>query len=230
MSRYRTPVRFLAIPAAALLAASSLLVGCAKDDASDKIGPISARFDVLYGADFDWNATQVQYEETIAACMKEKGFEYTPEPMVDDGFASTSAEDWDPVAEAKLNGYWITPASKDDLALQYGMGEPETAWEDDSFWFDDSPNGRYRQNLSDTEQTAYDEAMYGPAIDVEGEEGVEIEWDWRTGGCQGEAFHKVYDDGAGWNGDTTGTVIEEYQEYASDKVDNDPRVRKVIQK
>lgn len=229
MNSRRARARRLTVPGALLLAVSFALVGCSQGTDSAKEGPITSRMNALYGDDSgneQWQAENERYEEIVATCMKEKGFEYTPVKPDDDAFAvqTWSDEDWDPVADAKENGYYITPASKDALIEQYGLGEvtdDEIVDEDPGSWFaDDDPNGAYYRGLSASDQAAYDEALYGPMSDD-----MEAEYDWTTAGCNGEAFHEVYeaqmDD---QEAEQDSTVMDDYYSYADDKLTNDPRV------
>ncbi|MCL2089935.1 MAG: hypothetical protein FWH11_01700 [Micrococcales bacterium] len=235
MNSRLAPAHRLVVPGTLLLAVSFALVGCTQSaDAAAKTGPISARFDALYsGSDDQWRDDNDKVQEIIAACMKEKGFEYIPEPA--DLYQSTetiSAEDWDPVAHAKEYGYFITYGM-----VGYGTDEsedlPEPFIDDSSVWVDENdPNGPYYLSLSESERTAYDEALYGSLSDEEWEAAWEGDGegpDWTTQGCSGEAWHERE---LAWEAEREAeesidsTVMDDYDTYTDDKVANDRRVVK----
>ncbi|MCL2423572.1 MAG: hypothetical protein FWD11_06730 [Micrococcales bacterium] len=223
MNRH-APVRALVVVPALLLAVSCTLVGCAEDKAdTEKIGPVESRIHDVYGAwsEERWYAFSVRAEELIAACMKEKGFEYLPVPP-DMGYQSSTGPDQgtddvddDPVAYAKEHGYGIVPASKAEYQARWGSGEDTPA---------DNPNDAYYEGLSPTQQEAYDEALSGRhPVDEDEYESGSHEYDWTAFGCAGEAQHEV------WDKDETpidDTVIDDYYAYVEDQVANDPRVHK----
>ncbi len=221
-----TAARRLAVPGVMLLAVSFALVGCSKGSDSPKEGPITSRMNALYngdGGNEKMRAENDRHEEIVASCMKEKGFEYTPVKMDDDafGFETYSDEDWDPVAEAKENGYHITPVSKDALIAQYGLGEPtEEEIPEEPMTTDEDPNSAYYSTLSANDQVAYDEALYGVAPD----DGSEYEYDWKTAGCSGEAFHQVYESQIAGQGDEDSTLMDDYYTFTDEKASNDSRV------
>lgn len=234
MNRRAAPARRLFVPGVLLLAASFAFVGCAKGTDA-KTGPISSRWNAVYGDESSWEdqwaSDNARYEEVVARCMKEKGFEYTPVPAgVNGGMTVVGGDDeYDPVAEAKENGYWITPASMDELLMNYGLGDPEDFPEDlvddSGSWFaEGDPNGPYYRSLSASDQAAYDEALYGPPLD-EDDYDAEYEWDWTTAGCSGEASHQVYDLDQTDDSEVDSTVMDDFYTYAEDKITNDSRVR-----
>lgn len=124
-------------------------------------------------------------EELIAQCMTEEGFEYIPASST--GSISFSSDDV------------YQPDSREWVA-QYGYGminypggdeqaEPAEEYVD--------PNQDYISSLSEAEQTAFYEVLYGPPTPAEemNEDGsYEYEYDWTTAGCHGWAQHEMEGD------------------------------------
>ena len=126
-----------------------------------------------------------EVEELVASCMQDEGFDYTP--VENNGGTVYSSDDldveWGTLEFAEQYGYGIStdPWGMEDQT----QPEPETI---------EDPNQEYRDSMSESEQIAYDEALWGPPQDyVEGEEPTE--YDWTTGGCYGAAQHEVYEGG-----------------------------------
>lgn len=179
-------------PALALvtgLAAALLLSGCSSTTTatdSDEASPLTAYLSAMYGGDLDDEQQQARFDEEnkkrqalIAACMTEQGFTYTPDTQ-NSTFTSSAGEEWKPDDRE-----WVA---------QYGYGigtspggqepAPQTEYVD--------PNAEYVASLSESEQAAYSEALYGAMSDPseQPEDGV-FEYDWTKAGCNGEADHEV---------------------------------------
>jgi hypothetical protein len=180
--------------------AIALLTGCSSGtDGSDPTddgtltyedSPLNAYWEKLGGSQdqADADAQMARSEEIVAACMQEEGFEYTP----DDSSSRTSDEEvddgmpeWDSLEFAQQYGYGATTYS-------------EMPTNKDAETYVD-PNADYLATMSESEQQAFYEALYGPQSmseePVEDEEPVEQEYDWTTAGCQGKAQHEVYEEG-----------------------------------
>ncbi|MGY2080093.1 hypothetical protein [Modestobacter sp. SYSU DS0657] len=185
----RTPAVLSALTAGVLL-----LTGCSgSDDAPDdsasevEVGPLGEYMNAVYGGDLSpeeqerrFAEQQEKQEELVAQCMQEQGFEYTPDNQ-SMTFSSGDGTEWEPDDRE-----WVG---------QYGYGavkspfseEPVPAEEE---WVD--PNGDYVASLSESEQAAFYEALYGPQpTEEEMNEEVSYEYDWKTAGCQGAAQHEV---------------------------------------
>lgn len=124
-----------------------------------------------------------EVEELVAACMQDQGFEYTP---VDNTSTMFSQDD-------ELD---VELGSK-EFAEKYGYGMSTDPWgyADDVPQTDDmpeDPNADYVAAMSESEKTAYQEALYGPPQEGTGDEEV-VEYDWTKGGCYGSAQHEVYE-------------------------------------
>lgn len=189
-------------------AAVLLLTGCSgggEDGDKDKgatafewtPGPLDEYSARIYGYSFDQDeqsqeemqaqsdAQNREVEELVASCMQDQGFDYIP----NDTNSGTvfSGDD--------LDVEWGTR----EFAEQYGYGISTDPWGYDDMPVDDGteyvdPNAEYTAAMSESELTAYQEALWGPPQEyVEGEEPTE--YDWTTGGCYGAAQHEVYEMG-----------------------------------
>lgn len=150
--------------------------------------PLSAYFEKLGGSpeDADIQAQAREAEELVAACMQELGFEYQPQDvsqMISQP-EDSDLPDWDSLEFAEQYGYGATTG--EDLS----QAQPSEEWVD--------PNAEYVAAMSEGEQAAYYEALYGKQDEMPAE-GEEIEYDWTTAGCQGEAQHTVYEEGQVWD-------------------------------
>lgn len=181
---------------AAFGATAVVLAGCSSspekgDEAAEQESPLSEYMNAVYGGDLSPEEQQAQFddqnrqvEELVADCMQEEGFEYIPN-TAGGGTISTGEENvWEP--------------DDRDWVSQYGYGAVNWPGRDDTV--DDpgqeyvDPNADYVASLSESEQTAFNEALYGapPDEDEIGEDGS-YEYDWTTAGCYGSAQHEVYE-------------------------------------
>lgn len=216
MSASRTPLplrrlRLLAAATAALL----LLAACGgggeakKSDAVDD-GPLMKYLNAIYEAEGDSEKAMQERgereQEIIATCMKEEGFEYTPVKVdygQDELSMSGSDEDgpeWGSLEFAEQYGFGIVswPGSEEEESEAEAGGEEETEEEPD-------PNYDYYSSLSESEQAAYDQAMYGSSAfeepevtyDENGEEVYEEpeEISMEEQGCTGKAMAEVWKSG-----------------------------------
>ena len=170
-----------------------LLAGCAGPTGGDKLdaekSPLSEYFSALYGdQDEDaWAKQQEEVEELVAACMSDEGFEYIPVPQGQ--FTSTNEDgpEWGTKEFAELNGYGMQQ-SEEELEEMEQQGEEYV-----------DPNQDYVETLSESEQTAFYEVLYGAPSEDMGNSDEPMEYDWTTAGCYGAAQHEVqgeqpYDD------------------------------------
>jgi hypothetical protein len=122
---------------------------------------------------------------------------------------------WDSLEFAEQYGYGATTSQ--DMPMNDGAGEEE--------WVD--PNADYVASMSESEQQAFYEALYGAQtmseepIDEEDAEAQAEEYDWTTAGCQGKAQHEVYEAGQIWSDpefkDLTEAMSELYEDAQSDE-------------
>lgn len=147
-----------------------------------------------YGTDLSPEEQQKKYaeedrkrEELVAQCMKEEGFEYKPN-VQSFSFSEGTAEEWNPDSREWVSQYG------------YGMvnfpGREETDSSNATEYED--PNADYVGTLSESEQAAFYEALYGPTPDEEDmpADGEAVEWDWSAAGCSGWAQHERDGDNA----------------------------------
>ncbi len=166
--------------------------------------------------------------EKIVACMAKEGFDYTPDnpdQTVSFNGADSEGIEWD----------------SDEFVAKYGFGITTQRWEQrvvgsDLVGYDDDqvdyeyvdPNQAYLEGLSEAEQVAFSEALYGNDPGFEWDESLsdeeneaamdEFYQDFTPTGCMNEAY----------NGDNK--VNEFYTEFGDEmeamweSVQNDPRV------
>lgn len=131
------------------------------------------------------DAQNREVEELVATCMQEQGFDYTPN-TANSTTVGTSPEldvEWGTREFAEKYGYGISTDP-------YGTADDPV--DDGSEYVD--PNQEYVESMSESEATAYNEALWGPSVEyVEGEE---TEYDWTQGGCYGAAQHEIFEGGA----------------------------------
>jgi len=172
------------VAALALAACSPASDGDKGDDRPES--PLSAYLSSIWGGDLSTEEQEARYteqqkksEELVAQCMSEEGFDYTPN-IQSVSFSSGNDIEWKPDDRD-----WVT---------QYGYGmvnypgrdEPPT---DQQEYVD--PNQDYVSSLSESEQTAFYEALYGPSpTEEELNEDGSYEYDWTKAGCQGWAQHE----------------------------------------
>ena len=190
----------------ACLIGALALSGCSNDgkkgsDASeDSMGPLYDYFTTLYGNQ-EWNqeeydAQQLKIQELIAECMVKEGFEYTPD--TNNGGVVIDSEgdgpEWGSLEFAEQYGYGMMSWPGQDQ-----INEQQEEYVD--------PNADYVNSLSESEQNAYYETLYGPGVPEEememNEDGsYSYEYDWTKAGCQGQADNEVNGEQSGedaWN-------------------------------
>jgi hypothetical protein len=167
------------------LSACSLFPGAAGSEKLDPTkGPLSEYMSAFYGEqDEEFYAKQAQeIEELVAACMNEEGFEYIPV----DQTQYSSDFDW----EERQTKEWIA-------ANGYGVNLTEEQQEEQNSQYEDfeDPNSEYVESLSESEMTAYYEALWGPQpTEEELNEDGSYEYNWETSGCYGVSQHEVTGD------------------------------------
>lgn len=183
------------LPVVGVLALSLLLLpGCADGtiqpaDAGDE-PPLSPYWSAIGGYSLD-DAVVVEesgsgsaglvYGDLVAACMKEQGFEYWPEPEEP---PASDADDGDEfsIERAEREGYGIVAPYRE---LEYQPVTEETAETD--------PNQYYTSKMSESMFAAYAEALFGP--DWAGGDPEGVDFDWRDGGCDAAARQQIEAEG-----------------------------------
>ncbi|SCX41046.1 hypothetical protein SAMN03159343_1083 [Klenkia marina] len=192
--------RRLTATLAAFGTAAVVLAGCSSspekgdDAAAEQESPLSEYLSAVWGGDLSPEEQQAQYdeqnrqiEETVADCMVEQGFEYVPNTS--NGGSISTSEDvvWEPDDRE-----WVE---------QWGYGAVDNPYNDQPTSEEDEyvdPNADYVESLSESEQTAYYEALNGPQASEEDQAAMEdgtYEYDWTKSGCYGAAQHEVYEEG-----------------------------------
>lgn len=208
--------------------ALALLAGCSSggngpsDDATltYEDSPLAVYWEKIGGEqdEADMEAQMARSEEIVAACMQDEGFEYTPQDNSGMSMSFDEANEdmpaWDSLEFAEQYGYGAT--TSEEMPINQGADEE---------WVD--PNADYVATMSESEQAAFYEALYGaPAFseDATEEEIAESEaqeYDWTTAGCQGKAQHEVYEAGQIWDDpefkDLTEAMSELYEDAQSDE-------------
>lgn len=208
--------------AAALLGGALLLTGCgggasADPEAEEEVGPLGEYFAQMYPeqSEEDMAAQMREVEELTAACMQEQGFDYTPMDT-SQAFGDMTVDedvDYDSEEYVATHGYGMTTWDEEEESAPV-----EEEWVD--------PNEDYVSGMSESEQTAFYEALYGPMDVVEetDPEAEMAEYDWTTAGCSGEAQHEV--DGASVDpfSDPAFSSLQEEMDRMYTSVQDDPAV------
>ena len=206
------------VQSVALFSAALLLAGCAGGTAAPKLdpekSPLTEYWSALYGG-FDeesYAAQSKEQEELVAACMADEGFEYIPVDQsqymsFDDDEVDRDTEEW--VAE---HGYGMqqTPEEIEE------MNEQAEEYVD--------PNQDYVMALSESEQTAYYEVLYGVQSSEPNEDG-EYEYNWEEAGCQGAAQHEVQGE-MPYDNDKYKDLLDEMNSLYED-LQKDPEMKKI---
>lgn len=201
------------------LAAAALLAGCTGGlgggPADDELSPLEKIFNEMSGADMSpedqekmWAEHNKKVEELVAECMQKEGFEYIPN--VDNGGVSIGTDvEWKPDDRE-----WVS---------QWGYGAAKSPGSDDPGgdtieWVD--PNSDYLNGLSESEQNAYWEVLYGPPM--EGDT-IDVEWSWEQNGCYGWAQHEAEGDSpyAMWESEEADAFYAALETYYTDMQNNE---------
>ena len=191
--------------AAVLAAATSLtvLTGCTGRggddgpsqavDVPDATEELDSYLDVIFAVEPGApNPAALRYEEVLAECMAEAGFEYVPDRTAGTGGWSVALGMEGPFPEAEDYGY--------GFSLEGPDGAPPDLWQEAVQSETYQANEAYRLALSPEAQVAYGLAMDGdysehsPFFDqfIAGE----LEYDLSRAGCSGRASQEAYPDGA----------------------------------
>ncbi|MGC4153563.1 MAG: hypothetical protein QM628_10820 [Propionicimonas sp.] len=223
----------------ALIAAATLvLTGCGGGDGGGdgkldyEDSPLSKYLAALYSGGLSpdatpeeqqqyWNEQQRKIEELVATCMTDQGFEYVPNnpftgetPIpVEDGEEKWRPDDRD----------WVE---------KYGYGAVNNPWQEEGDapqpmpvpTAPADPNQEYVESLTEAEQQAYYEALYGKPIEPQpGED--DVQYDWRNQGCYGYAQHEVQGDNP-WELEENKSIIAAIEQFYQ-TVQNNPEFAKL---
>lgn len=162
-----------------------------------------------------------RYEETMAACMRQSGFEYTPRPYVEQlpaamGSVLSPVEERRPFLEEF--GYGLTTRYWD------------VEWERlDNMGVDNDPNQARIAAMSEAEREAYDEAMLGERTGeyVAGSEGVGWHERETDGSCSAQALASR--PSVGVDRDALPEATQRALEEVHERVAADPAVAEVTE-
>ena len=170
------------------------LTGCSddtqssSDDGTPEAGPLSKILSAAWEEqDEDYYAKQqVETENLVAECMAAEGFEYIPQDyssmtttFSEDDWADRNTEEW-----VATNGYGMS------MGMEPTEEPVDSEAEETQEWVD--PNADYVDSLSESEMTAYSEALWGaPNTEMSEEDMEEYVYNWEDSGCQGAAQHEV---------------------------------------
>jgi len=164
-----------------------LLAGCSGDEstsaaADEPESPLAEYYEKLFPEQLseDQDARMRESEAIVAACMQEAGFEYIPRDPATDGSGVVDMapdEEYGTEEYAAAHGYNITTFDQEAGPVTEEMVDP---------------NEDYVSSMSESEATAYYEALYGAMSSEEFDPEAEAPaYDWTTSGCTGKAEHEV---------------------------------------
>lgn len=182
------------VPLAAVAASAMvfILTGCGGAPSGDELSyedsPLNEYLSAAWGGDLSPEEQQKKMEEQqakvealVAQCMSDEGFEYTPN--TDSGTVMSDGGEWEP--------------DKREWVEKYGYGYVNSPFaeqmeENPSDEEGSDPNSEYVMSLSESEQTAFYETLYGPTpSEDEISEDGSYEYKWEDAGCQGWAQHEI---------------------------------------
>lgn len=185
---------------AGIVAASALaltLTACSSspsDTSTDPMdSPLNKYLAAAWGGDLSeeeqqkrMEEQQTKTEELVAACMKDEGFEYIPQPQT--GMYMSSGDEYKPDDREWVSQYGYG-------AVNYpGMNEPVDPEAEE--WVD--VNADYVESLSEAEQAAFYESLHGPQPTEEEMSDPNFEWEYdpENAGCYGSAQSEINGDQA----------------------------------
>ncbi len=155
-----------------------------------------------------WAEQQRKIEELVAKCMTAEGFEYVPNnPTVDTPIPAEEENMWRP--------------DERDWVEKYGYGAVNNPWQEQNGGepmpmpepsMAPDPNGEYVESLTEAEQQAYYEALYGKPVEPQPGEEEDYEYNWENGGCYGRAQHEVSGDNP-WDMKENKPIMEAIQKF-----------------
>ncbi|MCW5952627.1 MAG: hypothetical protein KIT69_10245 [Propionibacteriaceae bacterium] len=224
---------FVALIAAATLA----LTGCGGDgrvggELTYEDSPLSKYLTSIFSGGLSPDATQQEQqeyyneqnrktEELIAQCMTTEGFEYVPNTNNGAVVISTDGD-----------GENLWRPDDRDWVEKYGYGAVNNPWQEGGNAPEPmpmptapaDPNQEYVESLTEAEQQAYYEALYGKPIEPQpGED--DVAYDWRNQGCYGFAQHEVNGDNP-WEQQENKAILDAIQKFY-ETVQNNPEFAKL---
>lgn len=227
------------------VAAVVAIAGCgggdtqaSSDDVSSPLGEFLGEDDIFFG-DVDEDEAQERFiaeererQAIIAECMREQGFEYTPTDPEQYVFFGGEGEDGLEYGEDEWIAKYGFGISTQRFS-QESVGPDLVGYDDsfDGFDSDSDPNFAYLESLSESEQEAYQEALYGDdafgefddTLSEEEQEAAIEDIEWEPSGCEGEAYTEV---------SSTNRFFTEFEDELNElyeRVEADPRIAEAEQ-
>jgi hypothetical protein len=166
-----------------------------------------------------WRDEEERRQELIRVCMAGEGFDYTPVKQPEESYTVWGPEDEEEMARTQGFGISTWYGNEDEFS------GPEVEWED--------PNQEMVEAMSESEQQAYYEALYGTEeeqmegavteVDPDtGEEYTTFEGDFYGAGCEGEASEEIWGDQS--QGEDLWAELEPEMTAMYERVQADPRI------
>mgnify|MGYP005811704597 CR=1 FL=1 len=183
------------ITATVIGATALLLSGCSKAGESGDDDPKRVTINSILGvpdySEVDWQEQDKKVQEAVARCMREEGWEYIPVEQPDGVYNWTPEDELENYKKQGFGIVWYTLHRGEET----DQNDPYANWVD--------PNQEYVESLSEAEQTAYYESLYGTqeeqmegqVTEVDPETGEEYQVQYGYGpGCYGDAYKEVQGD------------------------------------
>jgi hypothetical protein len=217
--RTTTLITATVIGATALLVSGCATTGEPGDDEPKRV-TINSILGVPDYSEVDWQDQDKKIQEAVAACMREEGWEYIPVEQPDGAYNWTPEDELENYKRQGFGIVWYTLHRGEDT----GENDPYKDWVD--------PNQEYVESLSESEQTAYYESLYGTqeeqmegqVTEIDPETGEEYQVQYGYGpGCYGDAYKEIQGD------DITQTpeyneAMQEYWDELSQRYEADERI------
>lgn len=178
-------------------------------------GPIAQLFGWGDYDEAESNRQQLESEQVTADCMREEGFEYFPiDYSAQQSVGAGDDLEWGSPEFGEKYGYGIM-RNYEEFEAEYIQDQAGgNAYVDDVL----NPNDEYAETLSESERTAYYEALWGAPQEADGD-GEYIQPSWEDQGCYGKGQHDVFGDNV-WDSPDFSAFYED----AAQRMENDPRL------
>ena len=207
-----------AVAAALTLTGCGVVPGTGDAKLTYKDSPLSKYLESVFSGGLGPDATDAERqeyyneqnrktEELVAQCMTKQGFEYVPNTQ-NNSITINSDDD----------NMW-RPDDK-DWVEKYGYGAINSPWQEqnetpgpEATEPPPDPNQAYIDSLSEAEQNAFNEALWGKQEqDPDADPNEAQEWRWENAGCYGWAQHEVQGDNP-WDQEENKPIIEALQKF-----------------
>ncbi len=169
--------------------------GAEEDDSAGTSADTGIESDPLMAGLLDgktFEEAQFEVEKKVQECMTALGWEYTAVAPGSTGSAGVfEAGDFDPDEFARTSGYGISTLSSGDGVAVGGVGAVGGV---SAAGGSSDPNGTYVSSLSESDQAAYYNDLFGPPVEADASSDAIMSME--PAGCMGEATTAVYGEGA----------------------------------